>query len=156
MRYRLLLVPWLCAALACKGARPRALDDAHHRALIDTVATIFDSLAAIHRDQPDTAILRRLHPAADTIQFVEGSLIETFTGDSLFRRVLALHGPVRAMNQRFTNRTGYLLDANHAVLTAVEQVDWLDTQGDHQYSGLLTIAVSRRGDRWVVRTYRGS
>jgi hypothetical protein len=83
-------------------------------------------------------------------------LIETFTGDSLFRRVLALHGPVRAMNQRFTNRTGYLLDANHAVLTAVEKVDWLDTRGDHQYSGLLTITVSRRGDRWVVRTYRGS
>ena len=48
-------------------------------------------------------ILRRLHPPADTIQFVEGSLIETLTGDSLFRRVLALHGP--------------------------EQVDWVDATG---------------------------
>lgn len=151
-----LLLPWLCVALACKGALPRTLDDAHRRALMDTVATIFDSLAAIHRDHPDTAILRRLHPPADTIQFVEGSLIETLTGDSLFRRVIALHVPVRAMSQRFTNRTGYLLDANHAVLTAVEKVDWLDTTGGHQYSGLLTITVSRRGQGWVVRTYRGS
>jgi hypothetical protein len=123
---------------------------------VDTVATIFDSLAAIHRDHPDTGIWPRLYPPVDTIQFVEGSVIESFTGDSLFRRVLALHVPVRVMNQRFTNRTGYLLDANYAVLTAVETVDWVDTGGSHQYSGVLTITVSRRGDRWVVRTNRGS
>jgi hypothetical protein len=132
------------------------LDDAHRRALIDTVSTIFDSLTAIHRDQPDTGVLRRLHPPGDTIHFVEGALIETFTGDSLFRRVRALHVPVRAMSQRFTDRTGFLLDANHAVLTAVEKVDWVDTTGTHRYSGLLTITVSRRGPRWVIRTYRGS
>lgn len=132
------------------------MDDGHRQALLDTLATMFDSLAAIHRDHPDTAVLRRLHPPPDTIQFVEGALIESFTGDSLFRRVVALHGPVRAMSQRFTERTGHLLDANHAVLTAVEKVDWVDTRGAHQYSGLLTITVSRRGPRWVVRTYRGS
>jgi hypothetical protein len=120
------------------------------------VLSIFDSLAAIHRDHPDTAILRRLHPPADTIQFVEGSLIEAFTGDSLFRRVRALHVPVRTMMQQFTNRTGHLLDANHAVLTASELVDWVDTTGARRYSGLLTITVSRHGDRWVVRSYRGS
>lgn len=45
----------------------------HRRALADTIATLFDSLAAIHRDHPDTGLLRRLHPAADTIQFVEGT-----------------------------------------------------------------------------------
>ncbi len=156
MRHRSLLIPWLCVALACQPARPETLDDGHRRALVDTVETIFDSLAAIHRDHPDTSILRHLHPSTDTIQFVEGSLIETLTGDSLFRRVLALHVPVRAMRQRFTNRTGYLLDATHAVLTAAEKVDWVDTTGGHEYSGILTITVSRRGPRWVVRTYRGS
>jgi hypothetical protein len=152
---RSLRIPWLCVGLACQGSAG-TLADGHRRALADTVMTIFDSLAAIHRDHPDTGILRRLHAPADTIQFVEGSLIETFTGDSLFRRVLALHVPVRTMNQRFTNRTAYLLDANHAVLTAAETVDWVDSGGGHQYSGVLTITVSRRGDRWVVRSYRGS
>ena len=156
MRHRLLLTASLSLSLGCQGASPETLDDHHRHALIDTVLTIFDSLAAIHRDHPDTAILRRLHPPADTIQFVEGSLIEALTGDSLFRRVRALHVPVRAMTQRFADRTGRLLDANHAVLTAAEQVDWTDTNGAHRYSGLLTITVSRRGDRWVIRSYRGS
>ena len=156
VRQHLLLAATYCLSSACAGTRPQALDGAHRRALIDTVSTIFDSLTAIHRDHPDTGALRRLHPPADTIQFVEGALIETFTGDSLFRRVRALHVPVRAMSQRFSDRTGYLLDANHAVLTAVEKVDWVDTAGTHQYSGLLTITVSRRGPRWVIRTYRGS
>ena len=151
-----LLAAAVSLAGACAETRPEALDDAQRRALIDTLATMFDSLAAIHRDHPDTGVLRRLHPQADSIQFVEGTLIETITGDSLFQRVRALHVPVRAMSQRFSDRTGYLLDADHAVLTAVERVDWTDTSGTHQYSGLLTITVSRRGPRWVVRTYRGS
>jgi hypothetical protein len=56
-----------------------------------------------------------------------------------------VHGPVRSMAQRFTDRTAYLLDANHALLTATERVDWL-----------LTIAVSRQGSGWVIRAYRGS
>lgn len=156
VRQLFLLAPFFCLASACAGPRPEALDDAHRRALLDTVSTIFDSLAAVHRDHPDTGVLRRLHPPGDTIQFVEGALIESFTGDSLFRRVRALHVPVRAMSQRFSDRSGYLLDANHAVLTALESVDWVDTTGTHQYSGHLTITVSRRGPRWVIRTYRGS
>lgn len=156
MRHAVLVVAGLSVALACINGEPAVLGVVHHRALVDTVATLFDSLAAIHRDHPDTGILRRLHPPADTIMFVEGQLIETFTGDSLFRRVLRLHEPVRTMAQRFTRRTGYLLDANHAVLTAVEAVDWVDTAGAHQYAGLLTITVSRRGRSWVVRTYRGT
>jgi hypothetical protein len=156
MRRHLLLPAAACVTIACAGTRTEVLDVAHRRALIDTVATIFDSLAAIHRDHPDTGVLRRLHPPADTIQFVEGSRIETLTGDSLFRRVLTLHVPVRSMSQRFSDRTGYLLDANHAVLTAVEKVNWADTTGTHEYSGLLTITASRRGPRWVIRTYRGS
>ena len=156
MRHPFLLAVTFCLATACAGSRMEAPDAAHRKALIDTLATIFDSLAAIHRDHPDTGVLRRLHPPADTLQFVEGSLIEAFTGDSLFQRVVHLHGPVRAMSQRFSERTGYLLDANHAALTAVEKVDWVDATGTHQYSGLLTITVSRRGPRWVIRTYRGS
>jgi len=156
MHYPLLLAAAILLAIACADTHTEPLDLAHRRALMDTLTTLFDSLGAIHRDHPDTGVLRRLHPPADTIQFVEGSLIETFTGDSLFRRVLTLHGPVRAMTQRFSSRTGYLLDANHAVLTAVEKVDWVDTTGAHQYTGLLTITASRRGHGWMIRTYRGS
>lgn len=156
MRHRLLLIAFLSFPLGCQGRRPGPLDDQQRHALIDTVLTIFDSLAAVHRDHPDTAILRALHPPADTLQFVEGSVIEALTGDSLFRRVRALHVPVSAMQQRFTDRTAQLLDANHAVLTAAEQVDWSDAKGVHRYSGLLTITVSRLRDRWVVRSYRGS
>jgi hypothetical protein len=126
------------------------------KTLPDTLSTLFDSLSAIHRDHPDSGLLRRLHPPADTIMHVEGSLIESFTGDSLFRRVMSLHVPVRTMRQQFSQRTALLLDADHAILTAVEQVDWVDAAGSHRYSGLLTIAVSRRGKSWVIRAYRGT
>jgi hypothetical protein len=156
VRIHRLLAGISCLAIACTAAQPRVLGEAHRRALADTVTTLFDSLSAIHRGHPDTGMLRRLHPPADSIQFVEGSLIETLTGDSLFRRVVAMHVPVSAMDQRFTRRTGYLLDADHAVVTAVEKVVWTDTAGPHQYAGLLTLTASRRGPRWVIRTYRGS
>ena len=156
VRLRFLFLASLSLALGCQGAETVTLDERHRLALIDTVLTIFDSLAAIHRGHPDTAVLRRLHPPTETIQFVEGPLIEALTGDSLFRRVRALHIPVSAMQQRFPERTGLLLDADHAVLTATEVVDWTDTTGAHRYSGLLTITVSRQGDRWVVRSYRGT
>lgn len=142
--------------IGCADAHTDALTSAHRRALADTVATLFDSLAAIHRDHPDTSILRRLHPPDDTIQFAEGALTETLTGDSLFRRVRALHGPVRTMTQRFTDRTVLMLDINHAVLTAAETVDWADAAGEHRYAGLLTITASRLGHGWVIRSYRGS
>ncbi|MGH2395097.1 MAG: hypothetical protein ACRDGH_16675 [Candidatus Limnocylindria bacterium] len=124
--------------------------------MADTIATLFDSLSAIHRDRPDTGLLRRLHPPGDSIAFIEGSKSEVFSGDSLFRRVLAAHRPVRAMSQRFSQRTSQILDGNHALLTATEDVDWVDTAGAHKYSGLLTIAVSRRGRGWIIRAYRGS
>jgi hypothetical protein len=156
VKQRLVLFAALSLAIACQDQRREAPSAQHTRALIDSVSTIFDSLAAIHRDHPDTGLLRRLHPPEDSIQFVEGPVIEVITGDSLFRRVRALHVPVSAMQQRFADRTAQLLDVNHAVLTATEQVDWTDTKGPHRYSGLLTITVSRRGDRWVVRSYRGT
>ena len=101
MRHPFLLVAATLLAIACPDTHTEAVDLAHRRALTDTVATLFDSLAAIHRDHPDLGLLRRLHPPADTIQFVEGTLIETFTGDSLFRRVRTLHGPVRSDSALF-------------------------------------------------------
>jgi hypothetical protein len=152
----LLLLACLGGASGCGDTADRSLSDGHRRALTDTLATLFDSLSAIHRDHPDTGVLRRLHPPADTLMSVEGSSIERLTGDSLFRRVLSLHVPVSAMAQRFPSRSGLLLDADHAILTATEQVDWVDTAGAHRYTGLLTIAVSRIGPRWVIRAYRGT
>jgi hypothetical protein len=156
MRHSALLAVGLFAAVGCSKPDAGALQQDQRRALADTVATFFDSLSAIHRDQPGTGLLRRLHPPADTILFIEGSKSEAFTGDSLFRRVLAAHRPVRSMSQRFSARTSHLLDGNHALLTAAEDVDWVDTAGAHRYSGLLTIAVSRRGRGWIIRAYRGS
>ncbi len=121
-----------------------------------TLLTLFDSLSAIHRDHPDTGLLRRLHPPADPIHFVEGGVVETLTGDSLFRRVVALHVPVRTMKQEFSARTVQLLDQANAILTASERVEWTDAAGPHQYAGLLTLVVSRRGPGWVIRAYRGT
>jgi hypothetical protein len=140
------------------GCEARTPDTLHastasgHQELV----TMFDSLAAIHRDHPDTGILRRLHPPGDTILHIEGSAIERFTGDSLFRRVIALHVPVRSMRQEFTERSVYSLDADHAVLTARERVEWVDATGPHTYAGILTLTVVRVNSRWVIRTYRGT
>jgi hypothetical protein len=156
MRHSALLAICLYGTAGCSKPDAGALRQDHRRALADTVATFFDSLSAIHRDQPDTGLLRRLHPPADSLLFIEGSKSEVFTGDSLFRRVLAAHRPVRSMSQRFSQRTSQMLDGNHALLTATEHVDWVDTAGPHRYSGLLTIAVSRRGRGWIIRAYRGS
>lgn len=152
---RAILALALLVGAGCGRSNLARLDPAHRRALADTVATLFDSLSAIHRDHPDTGLLRRLHPPSDTILFIEGAKTEVFTGDSLFRRVVALHGPVRTMTQRFSERTAHLLDRHNAVLTASESVDWVDTSGPHRYTGLLTIATSRRGNGWVIRAYRG-
>lgn len=156
LRAAVLLVTCLGGAAGCGGADERSVTDAYRRALIDSLATLFDSVSAIHRDHPDTAILRHLHPPADTLMLIEGTKVERMTGDSLFRRVLGLHGPVSAMTQRFPDRKGMLLDTDHAILTATEQVDWVDTAGAHSYAGLLTITVSRVGARWVIRAYRGT
>jgi hypothetical protein len=141
-------------AIGCGSPDRADLAPAHRRALADTVASLFDSMTAIHRDHPDTGLLRRLHPPSDTLLFIEGSLVERFTGDSLFRRVLAAHVPVRRMTQRFTERTVYLLDPRYALITARESVAWVDTSGEHEYAGLLTLTLARQGDRWVIRAYR--
>jgi hypothetical protein len=145
---------WLAAG--CGGGPRDDFSAGQRQALADTVLTLFDSLAAIHRDHPDTGLLRRLHPPADTVLFTEGSLTEAFSGDSLFRRVLASHRPVRTMRQRFTDRKAHVLDRSNALLTAAETVEWEDTAGTHRFAGLMTLAVSRRGDGWIVRAYRGS
>lgn len=146
----------LSLATGCAQADPVALSPSHRRALADSLASIFDSLSIIHRDHPDTGVLRRLHPPEDTLLFIEGSRTEAFTGESLFRRVSAAHVPVRSMQQRFAERRAQLLDAGNAVITAREEVDWVDTAGPHRYAGLLTLAVSRKGNGWVIRAYRGT
>jgi hypothetical protein len=145
----------LAALLACGPAGGEPLTPSHRAALRDTVLTLFDSLSLIHTGHPDSGVLRRLHPPGDTLLFIEGGVVEQLTGDSLFRRVLALHLPVREMTQRFTERQGQLLDRNSAVVTAVESVQWTDTSGPHDWRGLLTLVVSRRATGWVIRAYRG-
>jgi SnoaL-like protein len=149
-----LLGVWLAAG--CGSPGPDQLSSGHRQALADSLLTLFDSLTAIHRDRPDTGLLRRLHPVSDTVLFIEGSHTEAFTGDSLFRRVVASHVPVRSMTQRFAERRALVLGRSHAVVTAEETIDWVDTMGVHQYAGLLTLTVSRRENGWVIRAYRGS
>lgn len=141
--------------LACSDSTSAPLTTAHRAALGDSVLALFDSLSAIHTGQPDSGLLRRLHPATDTLLFIEGGVVEKLTGDSLFRRVLALHRPVHEMNQQFTQRQAHVLDRNTAVLTATETVHWADTAGVHDWGGLLTLVVTRSGPGWVIRAYRG-
>ena len=117
MRHCTILALLACAAAGCASSERGPLQAAHRRALADSIVTLFDSLAAIHRARPDTALL---------------------------------------LTQRFSQRRVHLLDHEHALLTATEAVEWADTAGVHQYAGLLTLAVSRRGSRWVIRAYRGS
>ena len=145
---------FLLAFLACSTSEAAPLTSLHRAALHDSVLTLFDSLSAIHTGHPDSGLLRRLHPPADTLLFVEGALVEQLTGDSLFRRVLALHGPVSEMTQQFTDRHAHILDRNTAVLTAVERVHWADTAGTHDWHGLLTLVVARAAGGWVIRAYR--
>ena len=156
MRPYLALAVCLWLVTGCGSTMPDSLSATRRRALADSLVSLFDSLAAIHRDQPDTSMLRRLHPPADTVLFIEGSLVEAFTGDSLFRRVLAAHVPVQKMAQRFSERRAHLLDSRNALITARETVEWVDTAGTHHYAGLLTLAISRNRDRWLIRAYRGS
>jgi hypothetical protein len=154
---RLLMAWTLCfgTITACNRSAADSLNAEHRRALADSVLTLFDSLSAIHRGQPDTGILRRLHPPEDTVLFIEGNVVESFTGDSLVRRVLASHVPVRQMTQRFSQRRIQLLDIDHAILTGKEDVEWIDTAGPHSFQGILTLVASRRAGRWVLRGYRG-
>lgn len=151
-RVSLFLVSIIAGSVAC-GPTSAPLSAAHRSALADTLLTIFDSVSAIHTAHPDTGLLRRLHPPADSLVFKEGGVPEVVTGDSLFRRVLALHVPVRAMTQRFTERRGFVQDVNTGLISAIEDVDWVDTKGPHQYHGALTMVVVRQAGRWVVRAY---
>jgi hypothetical protein len=141
------------------GCRPPGgqarLSPAERAALGDSVLTFFDSLSAIHTTHPDSALLSRIHPADDTLLFVEAGRIERFTGDSLVRRVLAMHAPVTSMAQSFSQRSALLFDRHTAWVTAVESVSWTDTAGPHDYRGVLTLALVRRGGRWVIRAYHG-
>jgi hypothetical protein len=137
MRPSLLL---LAVLFACARPDEPVLSAAHQRALSDTVLTLFDSLAAIHRDHPDSALLHRLHPDADTVLFVEGGNIERLTGDSLTRRVLAAHVPVSRMVQQFDSRSARILGPD---------------AGEHHYEGWLTLGIERAGGRWVIRGYVG-
>jgi hypothetical protein len=123
-------------------------------ALRDTVASLFDSLVAIHQAIPDTALLARMHPAADTLQFVEGAMVHHFTGDSLRRRVTAAHADVSSMGPEIVDRRVLLLDSDHAVLTGTERVSWIAAGSSHHWEGLITVVAARRGARWVLRGYR--
>jgi hypothetical protein len=156
MRQYFAIAMSLWCGMACGRSAQDELSAAHRRALADSVVSLFDSLAAIHRDHPDTGLLRRLHPPADTVLFIEGPRAEAFTGDSLFRRVLAAHIPVRSMTQRFSARTAHVLDSRNVLITAREAVEWIDTAGAHRYGGVLSVAISRKGDGWVIRAYHGS
>ncbi len=145
----------LLLLLACTHPGAAPLTEGHRAALGDSLLTLFDSLSAIHTGHPDSGLLRRLHPPLDTLTFIEGGVVEQLTGDSLFRRVLALHRPVHEMTQRFTERRAQVLDRNTVVLTAAETVHWGDTAGVHDWGGLLTLVVTRTEGGWVIRTYRG-
>ena len=128
---------------------------AEEGAAADSVRSLADSLVAIHQSRPDTALLARLFPPADTLVYVEGSRVQRFTGDSLLRRTLHAHGAVRHMSPRADERHVRMLGRDGAELTIVWTVDVLDTGGvHHPWTGPLTLGVERSGGRWVVRSYR--
>lgn len=135
---------------SCSGPR----ESVATRALGDSLLTLFDSMIRIHQAVPDTAMIRRMHPPADTIMFVEGSLVHRFTGDSLLKRVAAAHEHVTSMEPTIVDREVVLLDGDHAMLTGLERVNWTVDATANTWEGLLTLVVARRGDRWVVRGYR--
>jgi hypothetical protein len=145
----------LVLVLACRVDPPASFASGERRALADTLLGLFDSVSAIHSSHPDTGLLRRLHPPADTVVYVEGNRAESFTGDSLLRRVLALHRAVAMMDQRFTDRSAQVLDRDAAFVTATEAVRWRDSTGTHEWQSIMTLIVARRGGRWVIRAYRG-
>ncbi len=147
----------LSLLLACRPApAPQTqLTDADRAALGDSLMTFFDSVSAIHNTHPDSALLVRLHPATDTVQLAEGGKVERFTGDSMVRRVLAMHVPVTRMDQRFTERSATVVDRDNVVVSAKEDVSWTDSAGPHEFHGTLSLALVRVAGRWVIRGYRG-
>lgn len=143
------------AALLLSGcAAPPSSPPVATAALRDTLLTLFDSIVTIHQAVPDTALIRRMHPPADTIMFVEGPTVHRFTGDSLVRRVAAAHAGVTSMGPRIDGREVLLLGADYAMLTGTERVTWSTSAGSHDWQGLLTLVVARRNGRWTIRGYR--
>jgi hypothetical protein len=133
----------------------RTLARADERSTADSVLGLVDSLVAIHQSRPDTALLLRLFPRADTLLYVEGGRLQHFTGDSLLQRTLHAHAGVRHMAPRASERYIRMLGRDAAELTVVWTVDVLDASGvHHPWAGPLTLGVARNDARWVVRTYR--
>lgn len=122
----------------------------------DELLSYFDSISAIHRAHPDTGLVRRLHPGADTLLSIEDTVFEQFTGDSLLRRVHTMHADVREMHQRFTERRVLRLDDRYAIIAAREAVDWIDRGGAHRWQGVLTVVLEKRARGWVIRAYHGA
>src|SRR6185369_8324829 len=152
---RSLVVTGVAAAIAGCTAPVREVPASEVRALGDSVATLFDSLVAIHQSRPDTALLGRLFPAADTLLYVEGDTARRFTGDSLLRRTLAAHSMVHEMAPRAVDRAVQLLGHDHAIVNAIWIVDVVDTAGQHHpWRGPLTVITARRSGRWVIAGYR--
>jgi hypothetical protein len=124
----------LVAGLLAGCAPDAEMTGDHRRALADTLATLFDSLADIHQAVADTALLRRLHPAEDTLVMVHDRQVLVFTGDSLLRRVVNAHRRVASIRQSYTDRRVQLLDRGNAFLIAHETVEFTDTAGStHRY-----------------------
>jgi hypothetical protein len=139
----------------CGRREEHAVTATAERALADTVATLFDSLVAIHEVRADTALLARLYPGADTLLYVEERDVRAITGDSLLRRTLHSHGAVAAMAPRAVDRRVQILDRDNAVLNAIWEVEIVDTAGGHHpWRGPLTLVATRRGDRWVIPAHR--
>jgi hypothetical protein len=125
------------------------------RYLSDSVATLFDSLIAVHQTKPDTALLLRLYPSRDTMLYIVGDTAQRMSGDSLCRRTIAAHGMVHEMAPRATERVVQVLDRDHAVANAIWTVDVVDSSMQHHpWRGPITIAVVRKLDRWVIRVHR--
>jgi hypothetical protein len=124
-------------------------------ALADSVLTLVDSLVAVHQTTPDTGLARRLFPSGDTLLYVEGSSVHSFTGDSLIRRIVHAHGAVRRVDPKVPSRHVRLLGRDGAEVTMRWVVDVVDTAGvHHPWDGPVSVGLARRGDRWIVRTYR--
>lgn len=156
MRRLVLALSSLLWLLSCsRSPSDVTLSSIERQAISDSVLMIFDSLIAIHQLHPDTALLGRLYPAADTLLYVQGGNTLWLTGGSLKSRVMTAHRAVRAIAPRALDRRVQVLDRNNAVATAVWDVNVLDTTGgSHPWRGPLTVIVGRRQDRWVIRAQR--
>lgn len=155
---RLLRIALVVSASACTlhdSAGESELYGGEARALRDTILTLADSLIAIHQARPDTALHARIFPLQDSLLYVEGQDIRTITGEALLLRTVNAHATVRSMSPKAIDRHVEVFGRNAAELTVRWVVDVVDTTGmHHPWEGPLTMGVIRRGNRWVVRSYR--